>query len=92
MQWKITVIYMLVLGLLSVILTLYDKVAAIKHKTRIPERSLLIIGLMGGAIPMFAAMQIIRHKTKKPKFMICLPLFGVLHLAAAILLFPLIIS
>ena len=92
MQREITVIYILVIGIISVFFTIYDKIAAMKHKTRIPERSLLIIGLMGGAIPMFAAMQIIRHKTKKPKFMICLPLFGVLHLAVAILLFPLIIS
>lgn len=81
METKILLIYILTVGMLSVFLTVYDKIAAKKRKTRIPERTLLILGLVGGAIPMLITMQIIRHKTKKAKFMIPLPLFSILHLA-----------
>ncbi len=81
----ICIIYILVIGLLSIILTTYDKSAAKNRRVRIPEKTLLILGLVGGALPMLLTMQLIRHKTQKPQFMICLPLFCILHVAIAVL-------
>ena len=89
MQTTVFVIYILIVWLLSVILTIYDKAAAKKRKTRIPERTLLILGLVGGAIPMLAMMKMIRHKTKKAKFMVWLPIFSVMHIILGILYYTL---
>ena len=68
------------ISLLSLFLTVYDKVAATKRpRHRIREKTLLIVGFLGGATAMWLTMLLIRHKTRKPKFMILLPLFILLH-------------
>ena len=40
------------------------------------------IGAVGGAPVMLLTMLVIRHKTRHAKFMLTLPLFTLLHLAA----------
>lgn len=70
-------------SVVSVVLTVYDKSASKKRKRRIPERTLLIFAAVGGALAMYVTMQIIRHKTNHTKFMVPLPIFILLHLAAA---------
>lgn len=57
----------------SVSLTLYDKIAAIKRKRRIPEKALFLFATVGGALPMYITMLTISHKTKHKRFMIGLP-------------------
>jgi len=73
-------IYILVLGIISIIITVYDKIAAKKSMQRIPEKTLLLFALLGGAGAMLATMKTIRHKTRKKKFMILLPIFFVIHI------------
>lgn len=68
--------------LTSIIVTIYDKIAAKRNpKGRIRERNLLLFGALGGALPMMLTMLLIHHKTRKPKFMLGLPamIFG--HMA-----------
>lgn len=65
----------------------WDKLAAIRHARRIPERTLLLIGALGGAAAMLPTMLLIRHKTRHPRFMVGLPLMllvqaGLVWLAA----------
>ena len=73
-------LYACLISVISVMITVYDKVASMAKKWRIPEKVLMIFGLFGGATAMYAVMQIIRHKTKHKKFMIGLPVFIIVHL------------
>lgn len=73
-------VYFIIISVIGILMTVYDKSAAITGKRRISEKNLMLVGLLGGAISMFITMNIIRHKTKHPKFMIGLPLEAVLHL------------
>lgn len=69
-----------IISLISVLLTVYDKIAAKNHNRRIPEKTLLLLGLFGGASAMLATMLIIHHKTRHAKFMIGLPIEIIVHI------------
>lgn len=69
-------------SLLSVILAAYDKLAAKRHKRRIPENTLILVGIFGGAALEYITMRVIHHKTLHKKFMIGLPMIFVLQVLA----------
>ena len=69
-------------SILALWCTISDKRRAKSHRWRIPEAWLLAIGAVGGAPVMLLTMLVIRHKTHHAKFMLTLPLFTLLHLAA----------
>ena len=69
-------------SLLAVCLTVYDKYAAKRKKTRIPEKTLFLTALFGGSLAMLFTMLVIRHKTGHKRFMIGLP---VIALAQAVI-------
>ncbi len=72
--------YYLIISLIGVILTIYDKKIAGTGKRRIPEATLMLFGLLGAALPMYLVMKKIRHKTKHKKFMLGLPAEIILHI------------
>lgn len=76
----IPAVYLVLISLIAVIVTVYDKWAS-KHRTdrRIRESSLLAFSVLGGSVAMFVTMLIIRHKTKHPKFMIGIPVIMILQ-------------
>lgn len=74
------VIFVALISVISVMITVYDKVASMAKKWRIPEKVLMMFGFFGGATAMYITMQLIRHKTKHKKFMIGLPCFIVIHI------------
>lgn len=80
-------IYWIIISTVSVIITIKDKKAAVKHKWRIPEATLMLFGFFGGAEAMFLTMKIIRHKTKHLKFMLGLPAEIILHIALILFVF-----
>lgn len=65
-----TPVYLLVIGLFTALLFAVDKVAALRGKSRIPEKVLLLACIMGGAPFALAAMILCHHKTDKPQFYI----------------------
>ena len=74
------IIYFGVISLISVIVTVYDKRAAVKRpRERVPEAKLILFALFGGSFAMYLTMQSIRHKTKHPKFMVGLPFIMILQ-------------
>jgi uncharacterized membrane protein YsdA (DUF1294 family) len=81
---NIFLIYLLVINLIAIIITCYDKRCAVKNKWRIKESTLLIVSLIGGSVGMLATMKIIRHKTKHKKFMIGIPAIIILQIAIII--------
>ena len=87
MLLKIVLIYLAIVNLVAFVMYGVDKAKARANKWRIPEATLILVALIGGSIGAFAGMHIFRHKTKKPKFFILVPLFIVIHVAAAVLIF-----
>ena len=72
-------IYFVVISLVSVIITVYDKKAAKSGKRRIRESTLLLLSALGGSLAMYITMKKIRHKTKYKKFMIGIPVIMILQ-------------
>lgn len=83
---RIALVYIAVISLITIIVTVYDKIAAKKRpKHRVPENSLLLLAVLGGGLAEYLTMLLIRHKTRHKKFMIGLPVI-ILAQAAAIVL------
>ena len=77
---KIALLYFAVISGISVLLTIYDKIASKKlKKHRIAEKTLMCVGIAGGAVAELITMKLIRHKTRHKKFMIGLPVIIVLQ-------------
>ena len=81
---KIFYVYLLIISIVTVVLTVYDKIAAKKRAFRISEATLILCGLFGGAIAELVTMLIIRHKTRHIKFMIGLPVIILVQVSAFI--------
>ncbi len=85
---KIILIYLFIISTLTVLLTIYDKIAAKKRpKHRISEAMLILLALIGGALAEYVVMKLIRHKTRHKKFMIGLPVIILLHIALVVVYF-----
>lgn len=85
---KMLIIYLGIISLISVIIAVYDKKAAVKRPDRrVPEAKLLLFAFLGGSFAMYLTMQGIRHKTKHLKFMLGIPLIMVLQIVAAYLIY-----
>ena len=85
MLLKILIAYLLAISIISVVVCIYDKIAAKhnpKHRTR--EATLLLLSALGGSVAMFITMQLIRHKTKHVKFMLGIPLIIIVQAALAV--------
>ena len=80
-------IYLAVISVISVIVCIYDKIAAkADPRHRIREATLLILSALGGSVAMFLTMQLIRHKTKHLKFMLGIPAITAAQIALIALL------
>ena len=84
---KFLYIYLAAVSLISIVITIADKIKAKRHAWRIPEAALLGWSALGGSIAMFITMLLIRHKTKHAKFMIGIPIIMILHAALVICYF-----
>ena len=83
--------YLLIISIVSICVTAYDKWAAKKRpQERTRESTLLLLSALGGSLAMLLTMLAIRHKTKHMKFMIGIPLIITLQLAAIVALLFLI--
>ena len=85
MLLKIFLGYLAAISLISIIVCIYDKIAA-KHnpKHRTKESTLLLLSALGGSVAMLITMLLIRHKTRHAKFMVGIPVIIILQAAAAI--------
>ena len=80
--------WLALISLVSIVICIYDKIAAKKlPRHRTPERTLIMLSILGGSLAMYITMQIIHHKTKHAKFMIGIPVIMALQVALVILYF-----
>ena len=84
-MYKALITYLVAINLLGIIVTVADKMKAIKGKYRIPELDLWLIALLGGSLGTYIAMKIVRHKTKHKNFMIGIPIIIIIQLVTSIL-------
>lgn len=82
---KFLLIYFCLISMAAVIVTIHDKRAAIRHRRRVPERTLLLLSTLGGSAAMYLTMQCIRHKTKHAKFMVGIPVIILLQVLLGLL-------
>ena len=85
MFFKILLIYLCAISIISIIVCCYDKFAAKhnpRHRTR--EATLLLLSALGGSVAMLLTMFIIRHKTKHVKFMLGIPIIMIVQIAIAV--------
>ena len=84
------IIYFAFINLLSAAVCIADKWKAIKHKSRIRERTLWVLSLLYGSVGMYLTMHAIRHKTQHMSFMFGLPLLIIFQIFLVLLLTKLI--
>lgn len=66
-------IYFILINLAAFIMYGEDKRKAVRHKWRIPERTLIGIAVFGGSLGALFGMIIFHHKTRHRKFTIGVP-------------------
>ena len=79
-------LYLILINLLGFVLYGVDKAKSKGKSRRIPERTLLWVARLGGGLGCWFGMMLFRHKTKHNRFMILVPLWTVLWVAALALL------
>ena len=78
-------VYILIISVISISVTCYDKWAAKKRpEERTRESTLILLSALGGSVAMLLTMLGIRHKTKHIKFMLGIPLIILLQAAIAL--------
>lgn len=78
-------IYLIIINVIAFIAMGVDKRKAIKHKWRIPEKTLMLLSVFGGSIGMFIGMHVFRHKTKHTLFVVGVPVIFIIEMVAYIL-------
>ncbi len=84
MLYEFLLFYLVCINIVAIIITIVDKISAIKGFWRISEKALLSVSALGGSFAMYVTMLVIRHKTRKPKFMVLIPLMIVVQIALII--------
>ena len=82
----ILAIYLILINLIAVIVTIYDKLCAVRRRWRVKESTLLLLSALCGSICMYITMLLIRHKTRHIKFMLGIPLILIVQLIIAFLI------
>lgn len=80
MYYIFLIVYLIIISIISIIITITDKIHAIHHRRRVSENTLMGLAVIGGGITMYITMLIIRHKTRKLKFMLGIPLIIITEL------------
>lgn len=70
---KIAIAYAIIANIVGLSVMGIDKHRAIRHKWRIPEKTLFLVSILGGSIGTWAGMYLFRHKTKHWYFVIGMP-------------------
>ena len=76
---KYLILYLVLISLITVCVTVYDKRIAGSGARRVPEATLLLLAALGGGVAELMTMRLIRHKTQHAKFMVGVPLIIFAH-------------
>ena len=79
--------YLVILNVVAILISGWDKVCAMRQWWRVPELTLLLFALAGGSIGAMIAIQVFHHKTLHWKFKYGVPLILILQVAGLMDLF-----
>lgn len=77
---NIFAIYLIAVNIITFAAYGIDKLKAVKHWSRISEKTLIVLALIGGSVGASFGMEMFRHKTKHNKFRIGIPFILLLHI------------
>ena len=80
--WQVGKAWLVLANLAGFFLMLADKRRAVRHRWRIPERTLLLTALLGGSLGSLAGMRLFHHKTRHWYFVWGIPLILALQILA----------
>lgn len=81
--WKQAgLVYLAVMNITGFCLMGIDKKKAVKHRWRVPEKTLFAASLLGGSIGTWAGMYVFRHKTRHWYFVVGMPAILVTQIIA----------
>ena len=84
---KYFAIYLLIVNAIGFLLMLIDKRKAIRHRWRIPEKTLFLTAAIGGSVGSIMGMYTFRHKTKHLQFTLGMPAIQIVQLVLAFIFF-----
>jgi uncharacterized membrane protein YsdA (DUF1294 family) len=84
---KYFAIYLLIVNAAGFLLMLIDKRKAIRHRWRIPEKTLFLTAAIGGSMGSIMGMYTFRHKTKHLQFTLGMPAILIVQLVLAFIFF-----
>ena len=76
------IIYLIIMNIVGLTVMWLDKRKAVRHKWRIPEKTLFLISIAGGSIGTWSGMYICRLKKMHWYLVIGMPLILILQIAA----------
>lgn len=80
MQINWLAVYLVILNVCGFLSMYIDKKKAIRHRWRIPEKTLFLIAVLGGSPGSILGMQIFRHKTRHWYFVVGMPAILIIQL------------
>lgn len=80
---KTLMVVLLLINAAAAAIMYADKKFAIRHRRRVPERTLMTFALLGGSPGVLLGMYAFRHKTRHPKFTLGVPVILLAELLAA---------
>ena len=84
---QVSVLYLIVVNILTFLVFGIDKRKARKGRWRIPEATLIGLSAAGGSIGALLGMHLFRHKTQKRKFTLGIPAILIIQAVLAYFLF-----
>ncbi len=84
---KYFALYLLIVNAVGFLLMLIDKRKAIRHRWRIPEKTLFLTAAIGGSIGSIMGMYTFRHKTKHLQFTLGMPAILIVQLVLVFIFF-----
>lgn len=85
---KFLCVYLLVINVITFLIFGFDKMKAITHQWRIPEKTLLLFSFMGGCLGAWMAMLLFRHKIKDRSFLPYIILITIVWIIVIIVFLP----
>lgn len=81
---EIVLQYLAIINVIAIVVYGWDKLCAIQHRWRVPEKTLLAIAVVGGSLGALFAMSLFHHKTLHLKFKYGVPVILILHVAGLV--------
>lgn len=72
--------YIGIINAIAFTVSFIDKRCAVKHKRRIPEKTLFTLAIIGGSVGLYASMLVFRHKTRHLSFLFGIPAILIVQL------------